>query len=125
VHFSLPFPGVEKVLWAWGIVEGFGCDCCIFDYTGLIYDGNREPQACDDNDPYDRGTGVKKLSYYSFKLMINKIGGFAIVETIHDSGNYVYKFTKNNKPVYVAWNDNGGSITLTGINSGSFWSGFK
>ena len=119
MHFSLPFPGVEKVLWAWGIVEGFGYDCCIFDYTGLIYDGNREPQTCDDNDPYDRGTGVKKLSYYSFKLMINKIGGFAIVETIHDSGNYVYKFTKNNKPVYVAWNDNGGSITLTGIDSGS------
>jgi hypothetical protein len=111
--------GVEKVLWAWGIVEGFGCDCCIFDYTGLIYDGNREPQTCDDNDPYDRGAGVKKLSYYSFKLMIDKISGFTIVETVHDSGNYVYKFTKSNKPVYVAWNDNGGSITLTSIGSGS------
>lgn len=114
--------GVEKVLWAWNIVEGFqafGCDCCIFDYTGLIYDGNSEHQTCDDNDPYDRGAGVKKLAYYSFKLMMDKIGGFTNVETIQDSGNYIYKFTKNNKPVYVAWNDNGGSVTLAGIDSGS------
>nr|AAU83031.1 hypothetical protein GZ26D6_7 [uncultured archaeon GZfos26D6] len=111
--------GIEKVLWAWGIIEGFGCDCCIFDYTGLIYDGNREPQICDINDPYDCGDGVKKLAYYSFKFMIDKIGGFANIETVQDSGNYVYKFTKNNKPVYVAWNDNGGSITLTGIDSDS------
>ena len=48
-----------------------------------------------------------------------KIGGFTNIETIQDSGNYVYKFTKNNKPVYVAWNDNGGRITLTGIDSDS------
>ncbi|MCK5461339.1 hypothetical protein KAI58_05135 [Candidatus Gracilibacteria bacterium] len=111
--------GVEKVLWAWGIVEGFGCDCCIFDYTGFIYDGNIEPQTCDANDPYDRGAGVKKLVYYSFKLMTDKIGGFTDVETIQNSKNYVYKFTKNNKPIYIAWNDNDGNITLTNIDSDS------
>lgn len=111
--------GIEKVLWAWGIEEGFGCECCQFDYTGLIYDGNREPQMCDDNDPYDRGAGVKKLAYYSLKLMIDKLGGFDDIEKIESSGNYVYKFTKNGKPIYVAWNDNGGSVTLKNIKADS------
>ena len=105
--------GIEKVLWAWGIEEGFGCDCCIFDYTGFIYDGNKEPQTCDINDPYDLGAGVKKLTYYSFKLMVDKIGGFTSVETIENSNNYVYKFIKNGKPVWVAWNDDSASQTLT------------
>ena len=119
-RFAVAFgEGIEKVLWAWGIIEGFGCDCCIFDYTGFIYDGNIEPQTCDANDPYDRGAGVKKLVYYSFKLLTDKIGDFTNVERIQDSENYVYKFTKNNKPIYIVWNDNGGSVTLTNINSDS------
>ena len=52
------------------------CDCCIFDYTGLIYDGDSEKQTCDDNDSYDLGKGVKKLAYFSMKFLIDKIGGF-------------------------------------------------
>jgi len=107
--------GIEKVLWAWGIKEGFGCDCCIFDYTGLIYDGNKEFQSCDDNDPYDRGEGVKKLAYYSFKLMIDKIEGLTSVEIIQDSGNYVYKFTnkETSESTWVAWSDSSTDKTIS------------
>jgi len=112
--------GIEKVLWAWGIHEGFGCDCCRFDYTGLIYDGNLEPQSCDENDPYDRGFGVKKLAYYTFIMMTHKLKGFTDVETVLNSeGTYVYKFIKDNKPVYVAWSENGESASLSGINTSS------
>jgi hypothetical protein len=113
--FAVAFgSGVEKSLWAWGLFEGFGpCDCCIFDYTGLIYDGNCEKQTCDANDTYDLGKGVKKLAYYSLKMLINKIGGFNHAEKIQSSaGNYIYKFTKNNKPIYIAWNDNGQDVKI-------------
>lgn len=112
--------GIEKVLWAWGLKEGFGCDCCRFDYTGLIYDGNREPQGCDENDPYDRGDGVKKLAYYAFKLMIQKLKGFTFVETIMDiDGTYLFMFSKDSGPVYIAWSETGERVALDEINSDS------
>ena len=99
--------GMEKILWAWGLVENFGCECCIFDYTGLIYDGNIHSQECDDNDPYDLGPGVKKLGYYSFKKMIEKIDGFDTIEVISEFDNvYVYKLMDNEGPIWIAWNEN-------------------
>jgi hypothetical protein len=100
--------GIEKVLWAWGLVEAFGCDCCIFDYTGLIYDGNGEPQECDENDPYDLGKGVKKLAYYSFKLMTSKIGGFDTIEVVSESDFvYVYKLVNDGNPIWIGWSEGG------------------
>ncbi len=101
---------IEKVFWAI-LVEGYGsCDCCIFDYVGLIYDGNKEQQACDTNDPYDLGKGIKKLAYYTYKLMTEKLEGsdWDNIQTIQESNNvYIYKFTKKDtgKPVWVAWWD--------------------
>ncbi len=113
--------GIEKVLWAWGIKEGFGCDCCQFDYTGLIYDGNSEPQTCDESDIHDRGDGVKKLAYFSYKMMTQKLKEFISVNTIIDSnGTYVYRFAKDEGgPVYVCWSESGESVTLTEIESNS------
>jgi hypothetical protein len=111
--------GVEKVLWAWGLKEGFGCDCCIFDYTGLVYDGNIPAQACDSN-LYDRGLGVKKLAYYSFKLMTQKLIGFSEVETLQNSEEtYVYKFINNDRPIYIAWSEDNQSVVITGISGAS------
>ena len=113
--FTVAFgEGVEKSLWAWGLFEGFGaCDCCIFDYTGLIYDGDSEKQTCDDNDSYDLGKGVKKLAYFSMKFLIDKIGGFNHIEKVQSSAeNYIYKFTKNNKSIYIAWNDSGQDVKI-------------
>lgn len=97
---------IEKVLWAWGLYEGFVCDCCIFDYTGLIYDGNRETQKCDGGDIYDLGEGVEKLAYYSFKLMTNKLSGFSSVDAIKNSGDtFLYKFIVDDRPIYIAWSE--------------------
>lgn len=99
--------GVDTVFWAWGIEEGFKCDCCIFDYTGLIYDGNKEDQECDKNDPYDKGEHTKKLAYYSLKLLTEKIVRSTSVQRLaySDSNVYIYKFIRFNKSIYIAWND--------------------
>ncbi len=53
--------------------------------------------------------GEKKLSYYTYKLMTEKLtnSDFSKTETIYKNKDniYVYKFIKNNKPIYVAWWD--------------------
>ncbi|GBE34199.1 hypothetical protein BMS3Bbin06_00719 [bacterium BMS3Bbin06] len=114
--------GVKKVFPAFGLIEGFKHDNGYFDHTGLIYDGNGSD---------DLGLGVKKLSYYTYKLMTEKLEGsdWDNTRTIRESDNvYVYKFTpnpnkfdtgqaKNGNPVYVAWwdyfDDTGSSKTVT------------
>jgi hypothetical protein len=68
---------------------------------------------CNSNDPYDLGKDVKKLSYYSYKLMTDKIKGFTSVETIQESnGIYVYKFNKQGKSIWIAWSENPGSKSV-------------
>ncbi|MDP2911490.1 MAG: hypothetical protein Q8N76_04060 [Candidatus Omnitrophota bacterium] len=106
--------GIKKVFWAWGIKEGFRRNCGYFDYTGIIYDGcdcvNGE-YVCARDDTYDPGPGVKKLAYYTFKKMTEKLEGsdWNNIQTVQESdGIYIYKFTKKDsgKPIWVAWNDN-------------------
>ncbi len=106
--------GVKRVMWAWGIIESFKKDCGFFDYTGLIFDGcdcENNKYECGNNIGYDLGNGVKKLSYYTYKLMVEKLEGseWDSVETIIDGQNniYAYKFTKKNtrKSIYVLWWD--------------------
>ncbi|MBI5528651.1 MAG: hypothetical protein HY897_20160 [Deltaproteobacteria bacterium] len=107
--------GVEKVFWAWNIVEGFGCDCCIFDYTGLVYDGNDPANAsgCDAKDPYDLGKGIKKLAYYSFQFMFDKLDGATTVrEETQEDGLRLFRFEMGGRAVWVAWNDAGDDRTL-------------
>lgn len=109
--------GVKKVFWAWGLVEGwppFKCDS-MFDYTGLIYDGVCSP---------DEGYGVKKLGYYTYKKLIETLNGsnFDNIQKIQESGGvYVYKFPRQGRNVWVAWNENSESkqVTIHGINSSS------
>jgi len=99
--------GVKKVFWAWGIIEGFHYNESYFDFTGLIYDGKYD---------HDLGYGVKKLSYYTYKLMVEKLEGsdWDNIETIQESDNVnIYKFTKNGEPIWVAWNDNFASKTIS------------
>ena len=116
-YYVYPFSkGVKKIFWAWGILEGFGGpENNTFDNTGLIYDGDG---------PYDLGFGVKKLSYYTYKKMAEILEGsdWDNIQTIQEKdGAYVYKFFKNGKPIWVAWNDNAGEkqITISGVNSSS------
>ena len=99
----------------------------MFDYTGLVYDGCdfvNNKYECGSNVGYDKGRGVKKLAYYTYKKMTEVLEGsdWDNIETIQEKdGVYVYKFTKNNKPVWVAWNDNDSEkqVTISGINSSS------
>ncbi|MFZ2937449.1 MAG: hypothetical protein WA066_01950 [Candidatus Omnitrophota bacterium] len=118
--------GIEKIFWAWNIVEGFKRDCGIFDYTGLVYDGcdcvnNR--YTCGPGVGYDKGRNVKKLAYYTYKKMVEILEGseWSNVQIIQESDDvYIYKFTKQGKPIWVAWNDNEQEkqITISNITSG-------
>ncbi len=54
--------GVEKLYWAWGMIEGFVNvqDNDYFDNTGFVYDGIG---------PDDRGRGTKKVAYWTYQRM--------------------------------------------------------
>ena len=83
------------------------------NHFGLVYDGIGKD---------DPGYGVRKLAYYAYKKMVEVLDGsdWNNIQTIQEKdGIYVYKFTKNNKPIYVAWNDNTAekTITISGITS--------
>jgi len=123
IHVSALAYGIEKIFWAWNIMEGFGCECCIFDYTGLVYDGNKENQSgCDASDPYDQGLGVKKLGYYTYKLMAERLGGSTSVTTLpSSSGVHLFRFMREARPVWVVWNDHAASaqVVIPGVTSGT------
>lgn len=84
----------------------------VFNYIGLIYNGVPKTGECNPKEQLpcpDPGDGIKKLSYYTYKKMVEVLKGsdWNNIQTIQESnGVYVYKFTKNGKPVWVAWNDN-------------------
>lgn len=93
--------GVKKVFWAPGIID-FGISEGWDGYMGLIYNGKG---------PDNPGYGVKKLSYYTYKKMVEVLKGsdWDNIQTIQEKDNiYIYRFTKKDtgKPVWVAWNDN-------------------
>ncbi len=99
--------GVKKVFPAFGLMEGFKYDSGYFDFTGLIYDGWGAG---------DLGLGVKKLAYYTYKKMTEVLEGsdWNNIQTIQESADlYIYRFIKNNKPVYVAWWDYFNDATYT------------
>ncbi|MCX7918373.1 MAG: glycosyl hydrolase [bacterium] len=105
--------GVKKVFWAWGLIEDYGFMNKIdgyFDHTGLIYNGLGLA---------DEGPWVKKLSYYAYKKMTEKLEGADWSKTSRltnlPAGVYGVQFTKAGKPIYVVWVDNASqaSVTLT------------
>gem|GEM_PF-1545773 len=64
----------------------------------------------------------KKLAYYTYKKMVEVLEGsdWKNIATIQaQDGIYIYKFTKQGKPIWVAWNDNSQEkqVTISGINS--------
>ena len=96
--------GVEKVLWAWNIVEGFGdpWDNDYFDHTGLIYDGRGAG---------DRGTGVRKKAYFAYRLMTQRLEGvdWQNVEIVSDGKDniFCYRLKKldTGEHFYALWWD--------------------
>lgn len=115
--------GVKKIFWAFSIFEGFGeWDNDFFDHTGLVY-SNRDGI---------HKIGEKKLGYYTYKLMTEKLEGsdWSKVETVKEDDSkhiYVYKFIKGGRKIFVAWWDyfldnlypsqRERQFVLTGINS--------
>jgi len=87
--------GIEKVFPAFGLIEGFKYDDGYFDHTGLIYDGQGSN---------DRGYGVKKIGYYTYKLMTQKLEG----------ASFQYEMTglPANVYGYVFSGAAGGSVTV-------------
>jgi len=93
--------GIKKIFPAFGLMEGFKHDDGYFDHTGLIYEGDGAN---------DLGRGVKKLAYYTYKLMTEKLEGcdWKAVETVVEdtvSNYYIYKFNKNGNSIFVVWWD--------------------
>ena len=93
--------GVRKVFPAFGLMEGFQHNDGYFDHTGLIYDGSGSG---------DLGRGVRKLGYYTYRLMTRTLEGSrwtevraAAEDTVQKT--YVYEFPKDSSPVWVAWWD--------------------
>lgn len=73
----------------------------IYNHMGLISDGeNQESQ---------QTLGVPRLSYYTYKLMVDKLGGsnWNNVKRIIDGKDHVYlfQFTKEGRPIWVGWWD--------------------
>ena len=105
--------GIEKLFWAYGLVEGFDAwDNDFFDHTGMIYGGQ---------DMIHR-PGERKLAYYTLKLLTERLEGsnWKNIETLVSSnGIYIFKFTRGWKSVWVAWNDNGAErqVVVPGIMS--------
>jgi len=92
--------GVDKIFWNL-IIEWHNFSRnpgSTFNFYGLV------------NNPDNDGKSHKKLAYYTYKLMVEKLEGsdWNNIETIQESDNvYVYKFTKKEtgKPVWVVWWD--------------------
>lgn len=78
----------------------------MFNYMGLIADG-------ENGDPITAGT--PRLSYYTYKKMTETLeeSDWNNIQKIQESnGIYVYKFVKQGKPIWVAWNDNAGEKSI-------------
>lgn len=94
--------GVQKVFPAFGLMEGFKHDDGYFDHTGLIYDGQ---------DSNDLGLGVKKLGYYTYKKMTEKLEGadWSTLTLLHDGTDndhlYLFRVMKDGQPIHITWWD--------------------
>lgn len=93
--------GVSKVFTG-GPMEGFLLRQEFFDYSGVIYDGEF-------GDPFPLGT--KKLGYYSYKKLIEKLEGGDLnnITTIRDGTGtdwlYLFSVRRLGTTIYVAWWD--------------------
>ncbi len=91
--------GIKKIFWAFGIVEGFtGKGDHEFDYMGLMY--QRKP------DNTGRMHEAKKLAYYAYKKMTEKLEGcdFSSIKSLNPGeGVYAFKLNRSGKSVYVVW----------------------
>ncbi len=89
--------GQKKQFWTSVLEYSQYNDAIIFAHTGLIHN----PKNSD-------GLSHKKLAYYTYKKMTEMLEGadWNNIQTLQEAGDvYVYQFTRNGAPVYVAWWD--------------------
>jgi len=104
--------GIDKIFWN-GIIERYnfgGSKGNPFNFYGLI------------NNPKNDGHSHKKLSYYTFKEMVGILNGsdWNKIDPIKEKdGVFIYKFYKDDKNIWVAWNDThkAKKIIIKGIHS--------
>jgi len=90
--------GIQKVFWS-TLVEthGFGDQLGVndyFDLVGLIHN------------PANSGMDHKKLSYYAYKMMVEKLRGFDVdkIRPVHvGEGIEMYRFSRDGASIYVCW----------------------
>jgi hypothetical protein len=87
--------GVSKIFWV-RLIEwsGFNIKNAYFDNTGLI------------NNPLNDGESHKKLSYYSYKKLVEILKGMdlKIIETLSLREQvHTYRFLKNGESIYIVW----------------------
>lgn len=88
--------GVDRIFWS-RIVDTHnykGKSNSFFNHVGLVYN------------PKNKGRSAKKLSFYTYKLLIEKLAGsdWGAIEKIDmGEGVFAYRFKKNTKSVYVMW----------------------
>lgn len=104
--------GVKKIFPAFGLMEGFKFEAGYFDSTGLIYDGEDFGHGTDPDNGGDPGLGVKKLGYFTYKKMTEKLEGadWSTLTPLHDGTDtadhlYLYAIEKDNRDIYIAWWD--------------------
>lgn len=122
--------GAKKIAWStvYEREKYQGQNHVHFQYVSLIYDGY--PDGASKNQKCikewlpcpDPGRGVKKLSYYAYKKLVEVLKGsdWNDIQIIQENdGVYVYKFKKNGKSIWVAWNDNSAekNVTISEITS--------
>ena len=98
--------GVKKIFLAMGMKEAGGKDSDLpgnyFETTGLVFDGLND---------HDRGAGVKKVGYYTYQMMTEKLEGSAWdrIERVPvgQPNVLVFKFRNlgTGRSVMVAWWD--------------------
>lgn len=95
--------GMKKIIWAQlsdGLEYGKKFE------AGLITTPSMSPRD---------ETYYKNLGFYTYKLMVEKLEGsdWSNIQAVQESdGIYIYKFSKSNKPIWVAWGDYSKIINL-------------
>jgi hypothetical protein len=94
--------GIEKLFWAWGMIEGFVNvhDNDYFDNTGFVYDGIG---------PGDPGRGTKKIAFWTYQRMTSLLqhwDGKPPEKTSLGEEVVCYRFrTAADRAVLVVWQE--------------------
>ncbi len=104
--------GVRLILW--GEVREDEESHGTYSHNGLVYNGIPKSVDCSsakETPCPDPGNGIRKLAYYSFKLMVEKLNGMipeqsAALPTGTD-GVFAYRFPRTSGSTWIVWSDVG------------------